>query len=239
MIDAWSEEGSVAPRSTISVFADLGAGSGGVVRALPDRPGVAINVDLSAEMLSRAGVFSVCADNHRLPFADRTVNVVSACFGLNLGSPRRLFREAYRVIRPGGMLVIQEWGALDSLSAGFDEQFDTLVDPLVDSSADSVEETEVNWYDTIQYAEDLYDELKRVGFAQVFARESDFVTVTTRAEQFFRYKLAWSVRRDRWIQLADADQARIQADLMQWLEARTSGGTLKWSPPLMRACAIR
>ncbi len=49
-------------------------------------------------------------DAMHLPVADRSVDVVSIAFGLrNVADPRRVIEEFYRVLRPGGRLVILEF----------------------------------------------------------------------------------------------------------------------------------
>lgn len=50
-------------------------------------------------------------DAQNLPFADASVDVVSIAFGIrNVTDPARALREFRRVLRPGGRLVILEFG---------------------------------------------------------------------------------------------------------------------------------
>lgn len=52
----------------------------------------------------------LCADATELPFADGSFDMVSCAFGLrNLAEPRAGLAEFYRVLRPGGRLVILEF----------------------------------------------------------------------------------------------------------------------------------
>jgi demethylmenaquinone methyltransferase/2-methoxy-6-polyprenyl-1,4-benzoquinol methylase len=53
----------------------------------------------------------VQGDAQALPFDDASVDVVSIAFGIrNVGDPHRAIREFRRVLRPGGRLVILEFG---------------------------------------------------------------------------------------------------------------------------------
>lgn len=50
------------------------------------------------------------ADAMSLPLADASVDVVSIAFGIrNVAEPRRAFAEFYRVLKPGGRLVVLEF----------------------------------------------------------------------------------------------------------------------------------
>jgi SAM-dependent methyltransferase len=92
---------------------DLACGWGRHMRLLRDAGHQVVGVDLSHALLRRAGGgAAVAADMRALPFSDATFDVV-----LNLATSLGLFledhdvvstlREARRVLRPGGRLVIE------------------------------------------------------------------------------------------------------------------------------------
>jgi demethylmenaquinone methyltransferase/2-methoxy-6-polyprenyl-1,4-benzoquinol methylase len=71
----------------------------------PARPGAA----------GRGPVRFVAGDALRLPFGDRAFDAVTSSFGLrNVADPDAALAEMFRVTRPGGRLVICEFGHLPS-----------------------------------------------------------------------------------------------------------------------------
>jgi SAM-dependent methyltransferase len=59
--------------------------------------------------LQEAGARAVCADACRLPFADGTVDgVISVEAAFHFSSRQRFLEEAFRVLRPGGVLTMSD-----------------------------------------------------------------------------------------------------------------------------------
>ena len=96
---------------------ELGIGTGASLPAYPE--GVALTgIDLSPKMLERArrrgadlGVdVQLCvADIERLPFADHSFDTVTAsCVFCSVADPVQGLREARRVTRPGGRVLLYE-----------------------------------------------------------------------------------------------------------------------------------
>jgi ubiquinone/menaquinone biosynthesis C-methylase UbiE len=98
---------------------DVGCGDGNYSGPAASATGGAVGVDLSIDMLraaqgrhgGRRDLAWVQADGGALPFPDRRFDVVLAvtvlCFAAD---PRALAREMYRVLRPGGRIVLGELG---------------------------------------------------------------------------------------------------------------------------------
>ncbi|HEX4585907.1 MAG TPA: bifunctional demethylmenaquinone methyltransferase/2-methoxy-6-polyprenyl-1,4-benzoquinol methylase UbiE [Burkholderiaceae bacterium] len=104
---------------------DVAAGTGDLARAFvrevgPD--GVVVLTDINALMLSAGRdrlidqghlVPAVRCDAERLPFRDRSFDVVSVGFGLrNMTHKERALAQMRRVLRPGGRLLVLEFSKI-------------------------------------------------------------------------------------------------------------------------------
>ncbi len=107
--DALVRFASVPPGAFV---VEIGAGTGGLTRRLPaDAFVVASDIALSSLELARDAVppaMMAGADQTALPFRSGVADVVAAQFTMVLDSPAAL-REARRVLRPGGRLVVAAW----------------------------------------------------------------------------------------------------------------------------------
>lgn len=108
----------------ISLIADLGSGNAKIPLAMcPLLPGAirVFAVDMSTEMLAvaarnraRDGVSSgqlhlVTGDAKRVPFADRSVGMVTSnSLVHHIPDPRAVFQEIARIVRPGAPILIRD-----------------------------------------------------------------------------------------------------------------------------------
>jgi arsenite methyltransferase len=113
------------------VVLDLGSGAGLDCFLAADRVGKTgrvIGVDMTAEMLERArenakkgnyrNVDFRLGEIENLPVADNSVDVVISNCVINLSpDKRRVFEEAYRVLRPGGRIMVSDMALLKELPA--------------------------------------------------------------------------------------------------------------------------
>jgi demethylmenaquinone methyltransferase/2-methoxy-6-polyprenyl-1,4-benzoquinol methylase len=105
---------AVAPQSGERVL-DIAAGTGTSSIALTKTGATVVALDFSAGMVAEGrrrhpDLEFVEADAEHLPFADNEFDAVTISFGLrNVNEPRAALAEMYRVLKPGGRLVICEF----------------------------------------------------------------------------------------------------------------------------------
>ena len=92
---------------------DVGGGTGRVAQSLKPWQQSIIVVDLSFQMLQNAGrkdgLGTVCAPAERLPFADESFDRIIMVDALHhVCSQAKAVQEMWRLVRPGGKIVIEE-----------------------------------------------------------------------------------------------------------------------------------
>jgi SAM-dependent methyltransferase len=114
---------SMRPGNILEIAAGTGVVTRALLRTLPETVGITAT-DLNQPMLDRAqsrpGMERVCwqqADALGLPFGDRTFDCVVCPFGVMFfPSKRAAFREAYRVLKPGGGFVFSVWDRREEIA---------------------------------------------------------------------------------------------------------------------------
>jgi SAM-dependent methyltransferase len=120
---------------------DLGSGAGidcFLAASRVGEGGKVIGVDMTPEMVERArenarrgryrNVEFRLGEMENLPLADRSVDVVISNCAINLSFDKgRVFREAYRVLRPGGRLMVSDLVLLRDLPPEIKESVEAYV----------------------------------------------------------------------------------------------------------------
>lgn len=135
---------------------DLGSGGGFdcflAARQVGDQ-GHVIGVDMTPEMISRARNNAVkgnfantefrLGEIEHLPLADQSVNVIISNCVINLSPDKmQVFREAYRVLQPGGRLAISDIVTTAELPPEIKNDLDKLYSGCI-SGASSIAELEL------------------------------------------------------------------------------------------------
>ena len=171
--------GSAAP----VVILDLAAGTLEVTKSLATRYPAAtivaadfclpmLRVGQKKRALRKATVLPVVGNALCLPLPDASIRAITVAFGLRNFRPReKALQEAFRVLQPGGMVCVLEFGsARDRILFGLYNWYLANVLPLVGRLASKDKEAYQYLADTIlafPSAGELCREFEAAGFAQV------------------------------------------------------------------------
>jgi len=127
---------------------DCAAGTGDLTLLFHDAMngrGRVVGTDFNADMLALAEKKSAdrniaidwrVEDSQDLVFDDESFDVVSIAYGIrNVDDPNRALRSMYRVLKPGGRLVVLEFGQPPALLKPFYFIYNRLIIPLIGGMA--------------------------------------------------------------------------------------------------------
>ncbi len=177
------------------VVLDVACGTGDLAEAFARaRAGRVIGVDFTVPMLTIAdrkasrvtgggGAASLsyhAGDALRLPLADASVDVVSIAFGIrNVADPARAIGEFFRVLRPGGRLIVLEFSVpTNRLIRVFDRLYREKVMPV---TAKWIARDRTGAYRYLPRSVDTF--LDREGMKRLMG-EAGFVELTERPVTF-------------------------------------------------------
>ena len=228
---------------------DVGTGTGAVALSAAQIGTQAVGIDYAGAMLPLARqnalqqltdkVAFYQGDMHRLPHRTETFAVALASFGFNGADQGQVFPEIYRVLRPGGRLVFQEWGEVEEASkivkqavkrhkVARAEGFLADLRHLVDTP---------DAWDELDDEEDVARLLRQVGFRNIkILIEQEAIPFEPLA--FFRYKTAWTPYQAELAAMPAAERSAVQSEVIEQLSQWTgTNGRFIWEPQLARFMA--
>jgi SAM-dependent methyltransferase len=231
---------------------DLGTGTAFAIRyaASPSRHW--IGLDTSLPMLREADILRqqrrwprvhlVQADIENPACASHAADLVLSSFGLSDGDPGRVLKACWRLLKPGGRLVLQEWGPYDSpndprlivdqiLGAYAAESSDGTLAALREIAASARP-----WDMRMQDADDYAEALACAGFERIAVKETRPVMLRLPARDFLSYALAWAPRAAELAAMESHRRTACMPALRQAITARVGrDGLLHWAPRVIRA----
>jgi ubiquinone/menaquinone biosynthesis C-methylase UbiE len=174
--------------ATVSIALEIAAGTGRVTRHIRERIATTAKLiasDISEEMLTEAkkqlshpDIDWQIIDAQQLPFSDNSIDLVVCCFGYMFVPDRpKAFAEAYRVLKPGAMLLFTTWDKLEHNTASYASRSlaeEYLKSPLPDSYNQAVSMSE----------EDVIRPLlEDAGFSKMFIEKVAQVSVCATAKK--------------------------------------------------------
>ncbi|GIK62263.1 MAG: hypothetical protein BroJett018_00570 [Chloroflexota bacterium] len=229
---------------------DIGTGTGIAARLAAAHAQRVIGLDFSIAMLQSAqsaasNLVFIQADAHALPFVDSSFDLVIASFGFNATRPHKSLKESFRVLKPGGRLVFQEWGGLHE----FDQLVGEVIAPYTVEDNDAPPElvalrdfldADRVWHEDLQVEEDYQEFLDILGFVNITTREFAPLKLRLSVEDFIDYKTAWTSQLYEFAAMSPSVQRAYLAELENRLYRHADeDGILTYDPLMFRVMAYR
>jgi len=174
--------------SGVQTVLELACGTGRVTRHLRNvipSDAKLIASDISPDMLAIAkeklGSSNIdwqIIDAQELAFNDNTIDLVVCCFGYMLVPDRsKAFAEAYRVLRPGGMLLFSTWDKLEVNAASY--VYRTIAKKYLTETLPETYRLPFSMNDD----EEIKRDLKQTGFSKIVVERVEKVCVSPSARE--------------------------------------------------------
>ena len=161
---------ALAPGDVLETAAGTGIVTAALVRALPDARIVATDLnqamlDVAAARIDSPAVTFQAADAQSLPFEDERFDLIVCQFGAMFFPDRQLaYREARRVLRPGGSFLFNVWDRLEENPAS-DALARAVAALFPDDPPDFLRRVPFSYFDTDAVERDL----RAAGFTRIEA----------------------------------------------------------------------
>ena len=174
--------------SQVSIALEIAAGTGRVTRHIRERIATSAKLiasDISEEMLAEAkkklahlDIDWQHIDAKQLPFSDNSIDLVICCFGyMFVPDKPKAFAEAYRVLKPGGMLLFTTWDKLEHNAASYTSR--SLAEKYLKGPLDESYDVAVSMHD-----EDVIKPLlEEAGFSKIFIEKVEQFSVCETAKE--------------------------------------------------------
>ena len=174
--------------SSVNVALELASGTGrvtGHLRGVLPSTAKLIASDISPDMLAVAkeklkklDITWEMVDAQHLPFEDGSIDLVVCCFGYMFVQDKlKAFAEAYRVLRPFGMLLFTTWDKLELIGASYvyrNIAKKYLKEPLPESY-----NLPFSMYDE----SDIQKMLQKVGFSKISIKKISKLSISPTAKE--------------------------------------------------------
>ena len=174
--------------SSVHFALELACGTGRVTRHLrnvisPNAKLIASDISpdmlaVAEEKLGTSNIGWQIIDAQELPFVDNSIDLVVCCFGYML-VPDKLtaYAEAYRVLRPGGMLLFATWDKLEHNAASY--VYRIVVKKYLGEPLPEIYKLPFSMNDDGEIRKDL----QRAGFSEIIIEGVDKVSVSPTAKE--------------------------------------------------------